>query len=82
VTDLSYANKVIAALQQEAGAFSKTTTAYICVSPLGNPIPSTIRPSTDESWRVLRESVTEPDTLIDAGWTVCRVYCVVGEQIV
>lgn len=55
-----------------------SVTAYICVSPGGNPVPETIRPSADESWRVLRASITEPDTLIDKGWEVHVVSCVVG----
>jgi hypothetical protein len=52
---------------------------FICVSPSGGPIPATIRSNADESWRVLRASVTEPDTLIDKGWTVHVVTIVVGE---
>jgi hypothetical protein len=55
--------------------------AFICVSPHGNLIRSTIRPDADESWRVLRESITEPDTLIDKGWTVRRMSCAVGEVV-
>jgi hypothetical protein len=55
------------------------TTAFICVSPRGNLIRSTIRRDPDEAWRELRASVSEPDTLIDKGWTVRRMTCVVGE---
>lgn len=56
-----------------------TFNAYICVSPQGHAIPITIRRNADESWRVLRASITEPDTLIDKGWEVHVVSCVVGE---
>lgn len=52
--------------------------AYICVSPHGSLIRSTIRPDPDEAWRVLRASLTEPDTLIDKGWKVQRLACVPG----
>jgi hypothetical protein len=54
--------------------------AYICVSPHDTPILSTIRASADEAWRVLRASITEPDTLIEKGWTVHLCEFVVGEE--
>lgn len=50
--------------------------AYICVSPRGAAIRSTIRHDRDASWLVLREAVSEPDTLIARGWTVERLSCV------
>jgi hypothetical protein len=50
--------------------------AYVCMTPHGGLIPSTIRRTEDESWKELRASVTEPDTLIDKGWTVQRLECV------
>lgn len=52
---------------------SLSRSAYICVSPHGSPIPSTIRHTADDSWRVLLASLTDPDILIENGWTVHRV---------
>jgi hypothetical protein len=60
---------------------SRMTEAFICVSPRGNLIRDTIRSDSDEAWRVLRAAVTQPDMLIDAGWTVHRMSCVVGKPV-
>lgn len=56
-------------------------TAYICVSPRGSPIPTTIRNTMDESWNILRSSIMDPDTLIDKGWKLHRVSYVVEEEV-
>lgn len=51
----------------------RSIVAYIAVSPHGKLIPSTIRSTPDVAWQALRDSISEPDTLIDSGWHICRV---------
>jgi hypothetical protein len=55
--------------------------AYICVSPHGNLIQSTIRPTQDEAWQELRRSISEPDKLHDRGWHIRRVEVTVMERV-
>ena len=59
----------------------QTLTLYGAATPSGTVIGSTVRQTPDEAWRVLRQSVTEPDTLIDRGWHVRRVTVTVRERI-
>jgi hypothetical protein len=56
---------------------SETVEAFIAVSPRGHRIPSTVRPTADEAWAVLRASVSETDDLHDAGWRIHRLECTV-----
>jgi hypothetical protein len=55
--------------------------AYIAVSPHGNLIHSTIRPTPDEAWQELRRSVTKPDELHDLGWHIRRVEVTLMERV-
>jgi hypothetical protein len=57
-----------------------TIVAYIAVSPRGNPIRSTIRPTPDEAWQELRRSISEPDELIDR-WQIHRVEVTMMERV-
>ena len=55
--------------------------AYVAVSPRGAPIISTIRQTADESWRQLRASLSDPDSLHDAGWHIRIVEVIVGDRV-
>lgn len=51
----------------------ETVQAFIAVSPRGHRIPSTIRPNPDDAWAALRASVSDPDSLHEAGWRIHRL---------
>lgn len=55
--------------------------AYIACTPNGTGIAATIRPTADEAWRELRASLSEPDTLIDRGWHICRCLVILAEPL-
>lgn len=54
---------------------------YVACAPNGTACPSTLRSTPDDAWRALRASITEPDTLIDKGWHICRCLVMLAERL-
>jgi hypothetical protein len=59
----------------------QTFSLYGAATPSGKVIGSTVRQTPDDAWRALRQSVTEPDALIDRGWHVRRCTVIVRERL-